>query len=73
MEFNSYFLQIFPQKNAKIVSIDGYEDVPKNERALQKAVAHQPVSVAIEASGRDLQHYSSVKINQIVFHLLFSS
>ncbi|KAH6796842.1 Granulin repeat cysteine protease family protein [Perilla frutescens var. hirtella] len=47
------------RKNAKIVTIDGYEDVPKNEKALQKAVAHQPVSVAIEASGRALQLYSS--------------
>lgn len=51
------------QKNAKVVSIDGYEDVPKDEKALKKAVAHQPVSVAIEASGRALQLYSSV-INQ---------
>ncbi|KAL0424166.1 UNVERIFIED_CONTAM: Cysteine proteinase RD21A [Sesamum radiatum] len=47
------------RKNAKVVSIDGYEDVPHDERALQKAVAHQPVSVAIEASGRALQLYSS--------------
>lgn len=48
------------QKNYKVVSIDGYEDVPRNERALQKAVAHQPVCVAIEASGRAFQLYSSV-------------
>ncbi|XP_057806657.1 cysteine proteinase mucunain-like [Salvia miltiorrhiza] len=47
------------RRNSKVVSIDGYEDVPKNEKALQKAVAHQPVSVAIEASGRALQLYSS--------------
>ncbi|PHT57030.1 Cysteine proteinase RD21a [Capsicum baccatum] len=47
------------RKNYKVVSIDGYEDVPRNERALQKAVAHQPVSVAIEASGRAFQLYSS--------------
>lgn len=48
------------RKNAKVVSIDGYEDVPPyNERALQKAVAHQPVSVVIEASGRALQLYVS--------------
>ncbi|KAL3526812.1 hypothetical protein ACH5RR_011468 [Cinchona calisaya] len=48
------------RKNAKVVSIDGYEDVPPyNEKALQKAVAHQPVSVAVEASGRALQHYVS--------------
>jgi len=49
------------QKNAKVVSIDGYEDVPKNdEKSLQKAVAHQPVSVAIEAGGREFQLYKSV-------------
>ncbi|KAL6587656.1 hypothetical protein OROMI_000635 [Orobanche minor] len=47
------------RKNAKVVSIDGYEDVPQDEKALQKALAHQPVSVAIEASGRALQLYSS--------------
>ncbi|GFY86580.1 cysteine proteinase1 [Actinidia rufa] len=47
-------------KNAKVVSIDGYEDVPPyDETALKKAVAHQPVSVAIEASGRAFQLYLS--------------
>ncbi|KAF0895301.1 hypothetical protein E2562_008611 [Oryza meyeriana var. granulata] len=41
------------------VTIDGYEDVPANdESALQKAVANQPVAVAIEASGQDFQFYS---------------
>ncbi|KVI02702.1 Cysteine peptidase, asparagine active site-containing protein [Cynara cardunculus var. scolymus] len=45
---------------AKVVSIDGYEDVPPmNEKALMKAVAHQPVSVGIEASGLGFQLYSS--------------
>ncbi|KAL4179615.1 hypothetical protein AMTRI_Chr13g88210 [Amborella trichopoda] len=48
------------RKNARVVTIDGYEDVPENdEKALQKAVAHQPVSVAIEAAGRDFQLYQS--------------
>ncbi|XP_041004320.1 cysteine proteinase COT44-like [Juglans microcarpa x Juglans regia] len=48
------------RKNSKVVSIDGYEDVPPyDESALKKAVAHQPVSVAIEASGRALQLYES--------------
>ncbi|XP_023003481.1 cysteine proteinase COT44-like [Cucurbita maxima] len=48
------------RENAKVVSIDGYEDVPANdEEALKKAVAHQPVSVAIEASGLALQLYQS--------------
>ncbi|KAF8731018.1 hypothetical protein HU200_016898 [Digitaria exilis] len=41
------------------VTIDGYEDVPaNNEDALQKAVANQPVAVAIDASGQDFQFYS---------------
>ncbi|XVE87073.1 hypothetical protein DITRI_Ditri18aG0087100 [Diplodiscus trichospermus] len=48
------------RKNAKVVSIDGYEDVtPFDESALKKAVAHQPVSVAIEAGGRAFQFYES--------------
>ncbi|PIA27153.1 hypothetical protein AQUCO_08300089v1 [Aquilegia coerulea] len=48
------------RKNARVVAIDGYEDVPANdEKALQKAVAHQPVSVAIEAGGRAFQLYKS--------------
>ncbi|XP_074586298.1 cysteine protease XCP2-like [Curcuma longa] len=43
---------------AKRVSINGYEDVPKNsEESLLKALAHQPVSIAIEGSDRDLQFY----------------
>ncbi|CAN6336054.1 unnamed protein product [Urochloa humidicola] len=41
-----------------VVTISGYEDVPANdEQALVKALAHQPVSVAIEASGRHFQFY----------------
>ncbi|KAJ1415785.1 Peptidase C1A, papain C-terminal [Sesbania bispinosa] len=41
-------------------TINGYEDVPaNNEQALQKAVANQPVSVAIDASGSDFQFYKS--------------
>ncbi|XP_028793674.1 low-temperature-induced cysteine proteinase-like [Neltuma alba] len=48
------------RKNAKVVTIDDYEDVPVNdERALQKAVANQPVSVAIEGGGREFQLYVS--------------
>ncbi|XP_054785261.1 senescence-specific cysteine protease SAG39-like [Prosopis cineraria] len=43
-----------------VATINGYEDVPANsEQALQKAVANQPVSVAIDASGSDFQFYSS--------------
>lgn len=49
------------QKNAKVVSIDSYEDVPvNNEAALQNAAANQPITVAIEGGGRDFQFYTSV-------------
>lgn len=48
------------RKNAKVVTIDGYEDVPENDEwALKNAVANQPVSVAIEAGGRAFQLYKS--------------
>ncbi|KAK4744968.1 hypothetical protein SAY87_011280 [Trapa incisa] len=48
------------RKGARVVAIDGYEDVPQNdEKSLKKAVAHQPVSVAIEAGGRAFQLYRS--------------
>jgi len=40
--------------------ITGFEDVPANSEAgLMKAVASQPVSVAIDASGSEFQFYSS--------------
>ncbi|GFH22512.1 uncharacterized protein HaLaN_19986, partial [Haematococcus lacustris] len=42
----------------RVVTIDGYEDIPENdEAALKKAVAHQPVSVAIEADQKAFQLY----------------
>ncbi|KAJ3685712.1 hypothetical protein LUZ61_014876 [Rhynchospora tenuis] len=43
-----------------IASITGYEDVPSfNETALMNAVANQPVTVSIDASGLFFQFYSS--------------
>lgn len=43
----------------KEATIGGYEDVPANsEASLLKAVANQPVSVAVEGSGFDFQFYS---------------
>ena len=55
------------QKNAKVVAINDYEDVPENnEQALLKAVANQPVSVAIEASGMAFQFYDSVRLIFII-------
>ncbi|KAI5009701.1 hypothetical protein ZWY2020_011838 [Hordeum vulgare] len=48
------------KKARTVVSIDGFEDVPADDEAsLMKAVAHQPVSVAIEAGGREFQLYES--------------
>ncbi|XP_030443976.2 cysteine protease XCP2 [Syzygium oleosum] len=44
---------------SEVVTITGYKDVPvNNEQSLLKALANQPLSVAIEASGRDFQFYS---------------
>ncbi|KAF2587599.1 hypothetical protein F2Q70_00036956 [Brassica cretica] len=48
------------KKNTRVVTIDGFEDVPENdEKSLKKALAHQPISVAIEAGGREFQLYKS--------------
>lgn len=54
--------------NAPMVQIDGYENVPQNdENALMKAVANQPVSVAIDAGGKVFQFYSEASS---FFHFL---
>ncbi|GIL78743.1 hypothetical protein Vretifemale_8150 [Volvox reticuliferus] len=45
------------QTDRTAVSIDGYEDVPRGESNLLKAVAHQPVAVAI-CAGATMQFYS---------------
>ncbi|OVA17619.1 Peptidase C1A [Macleaya cordata] len=47
------------KENSHVVTINGHENVPTNdENALMKAVANQPVSVAIDAGGSDFQFYS---------------
>ncbi|CAM8926170.1 unnamed protein product [Rhodiola kirilowii] len=46
------------QEGSSVVTVDGHENVPaNNEDALLKAVAHQPVSVAIDAEGSAFQFY----------------
>ncbi|KAM7264846.1 hypothetical protein ACFE04_002529 [Oxalis oulophora] len=59
--YRGYDNQCDPSRvNSKVVSIDGYEDVPAyDENALKKAVSYQPVSVAIEAGGPTFQFYES--------------
>ncbi|XP_031474932.1 vignain-like [Nymphaea colorata] len=45
--------------NMHDVTIDGHQNVPtNNEAALMQAAAHQPISVAIDASGSAFQFYS---------------
>lgn len=48
------------EEQSPAAMITGYEDVPvNNEKALLNAVTHQPISVAIDASGAAMQFYSS--------------
>ncbi|EFH59438.1 hypothetical protein ARALYDRAFT_318695 [Arabidopsis lyrata subsp. lyrata] len=48
------------KNNTRVVKIDGYEYVAQNdEKSLKKAVAHQPVGVAIEASSQAFKLYKS--------------
>ncbi|XP_060667531.1 cysteine protease XCP1 [Ziziphus jujuba] len=52
------------KEESNVVTISGYQDVPENqEESLLKALAHQPLSVGIEASGRDFQFYSGGVFN----------
>ncbi|PIA56943.1 hypothetical protein AQUCO_00700949v1 [Aquilegia coerulea] len=52
------------KEETQVVTITGYEDVPKNDEvSLIKALSQQPLSVAIEASGRDFQFYSGGVFN----------
>ncbi|KGN66221.2 hypothetical protein Csa_023362 [Cucumis sativus] len=49
--------------NNERVTIDGYENVPRNnEYALMKAVAHQPVAVSIASRGSDFKFYGEASV-----------
>ncbi|KAL3628200.1 hypothetical protein CASFOL_027246 [Castilleja foliolosa] len=49
----------FKKMDSCVVTIDGYENVPgNNERALLRAVAHQPVSAAIAVGTPDFRHHA---------------
>ncbi|CAF2077694.1 hypothetical protein HID58_043694 [Brassica napus] len=51
-------------KNTRVGTIDGYEDVPRgDEMSLKKAVSHQPVSAAIYADGVAFRHYKGGVFN----------
>lgn len=57
---------LLQKETSKVVVIDDYQDVPtKSESSLLKAVSKNPVSVAIEAGGRDFQHYQGVRHSRI--------
>ncbi|PON33507.1 Peptidase C1A [Trema orientale] len=48
------------KSSSDAAKISGYEDIPVNsEKALLKAIANHPVSVAVNAGGPELQSYSS--------------
>jgi hypothetical protein len=62
----TFYLHLILQLKRRVVTIDGYTDVPPNdEKKLLKAVAVQPVSVGICGSARAFQLYSKVKLNDI--------
>ncbi|KAJ4748908.1 Cysteine protease [Rhynchospora pubera] len=46
------------KEEIKVVTIDGYEDVAENDKALLCAVVKQPISVGIDASSLDFQLYT---------------
>ena len=61
------------QDEFQVVTINGYHDVPRNsDESLIKALANQPLSVAIEASGRDFQFYSGVSniVPEIYYYII---
>lgn len=48
------------RENTRVVTIDDYEDVPRNDHeAMMKAVAAQPIAIAVEADEVSFQFYSS--------------
>ena len=49
-------LFVFKPDESEMVTISGHQDVRRNdEKNLLKALAHQSLSVAIDASARDFQ------------------
>jgi hypothetical protein len=57
----TFYLHLILQLERRVVTIDGYTDVPPNdEKQLLKAVAVQPVSVAICGSAEAFQFYAEV-------------
>lgn len=47
-----------------MVTIEDFEDVPRNnEEALKTAASQQVISVAIEGGGRDFQLYRGVSLS----------
>ncbi|WZZ58256.1 hypothetical protein YC2023_058363 [Brassica napus] len=47
--------------DSEMVNISGHQNVPRNDdKSLLKALAHQPLSIAIDASGREFQFYKGV-------------
>ncbi|PHT90410.1 hypothetical protein T459_05523, partial [Capsicum annuum] len=55
--YGGYMDPAFEWVNHKVVTINGYQDVPQEETALLCAVAQQPVSVGIVATSADFQLY----------------
>ncbi|KAJ8434008.1 hypothetical protein Cgig2_001201 [Carnegiea gigantea] len=61
------------KEDMEVATTRGYKDVPENdEDSLLKALAHQPVSVGIEASGRDFQFYSGRVFDEALWNRLGS-